>query len=146
MPNLPHGLSATTLDMFRYNSPGQINLTVGDDGTYFSIDDGASELFGEAEFGMAHWAPTAGAQRLMDYGGASSVTALDLAAFDAMGWDLNFDVLSDPGYRFSTADMYRTFSSSAAPEPAAWVMMIFGFWAVGCAVRRRNRKPRVGYA
>jgi hypothetical protein len=140
-PNFPKFYG--TLNQFRYNSPGQLDFSTLGDGTYFSIDDGATALFG-GEFGAGHWNPDVpgdplGIMSPYATGGAMDyVSALDLAAFDAMGWDLNFDVLADPGYRVETAEIYRRFSSSAAPEPSAWALMIAGFWLVGGVLRRRR--------
>lgn len=36
--------------------------------------------------------------------------------------------------------------ASPAPEPATWAMMIFGFGAVGTAMRYRRRQTKVAYA
>jgi hypothetical protein len=71
---------------------------------------------------------------------AGSVTGLDLAAFDAMGWDLGFDVLARPTYAFTTAQAFRDFGALApVPEPATWAMMIAGFGMAGAMSRRRGR-------
>ncbi|MBS0504308.1 MAG: PEP-CTERM sorting domain-containing protein [Proteobacteria bacterium] len=48
-------------------------------------------------------------------------TALDLIAFDAIGYDV------------------------AVPEPATWAMMIAGFGFVGAAMRRRRRTVQVSF-
>ena len=99
----------SALDMFRYStdptnlvagSAPVLDLTVG--GTkYFSVDGGATALFGNTlatgSFNgdgrqASHWKDTAGCQvgnGIMDptfcYAQTGAVTALDLAAFDAMG-------------------------------------------------------------
>ena len=149
------------LDLFRYSGAGVIDWSVGGN-PYFSLDGGASELFGASKFSTgqfngngsqaSHWIdnpraprinpnctnntappigimnPTIGACEL------GVVTALDLAAFDSIGWDLNFDALANSGYRFTSADAYASF----VPEPGSWAMMITGFGLVGGAVRRRR--------
>ena len=61
----------------------------------------------------------------------------DIAAFDALGWNVSFDVLANSGYKITSADIYRRFAASV-PEPATWAMLIAGFGMVGAAVRRRR--------
>jgi hypothetical protein len=75
------------------------------------------------------------------------VTATDLAAFDALGWNLNFDVLAAPDYHMTSADIYAQFRSSV-PEPDTWAMMILGFGFVGGAMRsaRRGQPSRTAAA
>lgn len=144
------------LDMFRYSSVGQLDWTPVT-ASYFSIDGGANALFdGYFSTGAvngdqnqaSHWkepnqaTPCANFRGIMNpyiCGGlGDSVSGLDLAAFDAIGWNLNFDVLNDGNtYNFSSAEMYRTFAASA-PEPSTWAMLILGFGAVGGMVRRRR--------
>ncbi|PZO86692.1 MAG: hypothetical protein DI623_16060, partial [Sphingomonas sanxanigenens] len=65
------------------------------------------------------------------------VTAQDLAIFDAMGWNLNVDVLDNLDYHMSTSQMMDRFRS-AVPEPTTWAMLIAGFGMVGGAMRRRR--------
>jgi len=71
------------------------------------------------------------------------VTANDLAAFDAIGYNLNFDILRNTGYAFSSADIFRL-GESGVPEPTTWAMMIlgFGFGFVGGAMRARKTSVR----
>jgi hypothetical protein len=150
-----------------YGAVRQLDWTTGGD-KYFSIDGGQSELFGSANFSTgsfngdgnqaSHWVDN---QYLPRNGGPCSiigttpigimdptsgfcelgaVTGLDLAAFDAMGWDLGLNVLANPAYSFSTADAVNAFGSLApVPEPATWAMMIAGFGLIGAAARRRVR-------
>jgi hypothetical protein len=152
----------------------QLDWTTGGD-KFFSIDGGLTEVFGESNFSTgsfngdgnqaSHWIdneylpregrpcsrvltspigimnPTSGRCE------SGAVTALDLAAFDAMGWDLDFNVLGRPTYSFTTAQAFNDFGEQAAaiPEPATWAMMIAGFGFVGVASRRRS-KAQVTYA
>lgn len=137
----------SALDMFRYSAPGQIDLTVG--GTkYFSLDGGATALFGNTFSTGAyqgdgrqasHWkdAVGCGAQLgIMDptfcYSQMGFVTGLDLAAYDAMGWNLSVDALHYAGA--STADIYL----AAVPEPSTWVLMFGGLGLLGIARRARR--------
>lgn len=148
----------SSLDMFRYGTdpdglaPGDgpvLDLAVGSD-SYFSIDGGQTALWGNSFATGAfngdgdspsHWKHTGpcNAFGIMDpivcYGTVGQVKALDLAAFDAMGWNLSVDILDHPDYNRTTADIF----SSAVPEPASWMMMIVGFGLIGGALRGRAR-------
>lgn len=73
------------------------------------------------------------------------VTANDLAAFDAMGYNLNFDVLQNQGWTLDTAHIFQLTGLAAVPEPATWAMMLLGFGVVGAATRRA-RASKVVYA
>lgn len=73
------------------------------------------------------------------------VTANDLAAFDAMGYNLNFDVLQNQGWTLNTADIFRMNGLAAVPEPESWAMMLMGFAGLGLTMRRA-RRTRVVYA
>jgi hypothetical protein len=150
---------ASTLDLFRYSAEDTLDLSTSASVKYFSIDGGETQLFGSASFSTgtangdgrqaSHWKdspsnepqegildPTVQPGQLME------VTSLDLAAFDAMGYDVSFDVLMDPDYRFTTADMY----ASAVPEPATWIQMMLGFALLSMAVRRRRHRIGTVYA
>ncbi len=70
-----------------------------------------------------------------------AVTGMDLAAFDAMGWNLDFDVLSRK-YARSTKDIYN--GITGVPEPATWSMMIMGFGLLGARLRRRRPATAAG--
>ena len=74
------------------------------------------------------------------------VTANDVAAFDAMGYTLNFDVLSNLGYTFTSAQAFQLEGIASVPEPTRWAMMIGGFGIVGGALRRRRAAVRVTFA
>ncbi|WP_293469092.1 NF038122 family metalloprotease [Phenylobacterium sp.] len=135
-------------DMFRYSAPGQLDWTVGTE-SYFSIDGGVTNL-GNFSTGSqngdgwqaSHWKEPAVActnfQGIMNpyicNGLEDSVKALDLALFDAIGWNVNFDVLQNGDYEYLTSTMRGTF----VPEPSTWALMIMGFGMMGGMVRRRR--------
>jgi len=149
----------TALDMFRYSNdphhvgPGgpRLDETVGT-ASYFSIDGGHTALYGNlfatgAYNGdgrqASHWKDSAtcngyGQLGVMDptvcLGQMSVVKGLDLAAFDAIGWNLR--VVAAGSYTQSTAQIYAT---GGVPEPASWALMLGGFGLVGAAMRRRQR-------
>ena len=163
----------TPLDMFRY-SRDPAHLVAGDQPvldlsvdtkSYFSIDGGKTAVFengfstgtyhGDGTTG-SHWriSPaedgecnrTMGTMAGACLGTMGAVTALDLAAFDAIGWNLTFDVLKNGGYRATTADIYRQ-SLSAVPEPTTWAMTIAGFALLGSALRGgRRTRMKVAFA
>ncbi len=160
----------TALDMFRYSTdpsgvaPGTgpaLDLSVGT-ASYFSLDGGATafknNLFATGSqngdgSSVSHWKWSPGCNPyngVMDAricgGNTFAVTALDLAAFDAMGYNVSVDVLGkDNGYFQTTRDI-ATWFNSAVPEPSTWTMMIAGFGLVGAMMRRRPRSTRVTVA
>jgi hypothetical protein len=150
----------SALDMFRYSSDPTnlllganttLDLSVGGD-KYFSVDGGKTALFGNTfSTGRyngdgqqaSHWADTAGCNvgnGILDptfcYGQTGYVTGLDLAAYDAMGWNLSTDALTYS--TTSTATIYNQFAVPAVPEPATWAMMVLGFAMIGGTMRRRQ--------
>ena len=157
----------SALDMFRYSNdpngiaPGSgpvLDLAVGSP-AYFSIDGGQTALFGNLfstgayngdKNQASHWKESQTCNGylqlgIMDptfcYGQTGVVSALDLAAFDAMGWNLSVDALKNGGrYTHSTAQIY----AAAVPEPASWALMIGGFGAIGAALRRRRTAVSFG--
>jgi hypothetical protein len=74
------------------------------------------------------------------------ITSNDLAVFDAIGYNLSFDILSQPGYRFNTSQVFGLAGLAAVPEPATWAMMLIGFGFAGSAMRRRRTQIQVNYA
>lgn len=153
----------SALDMFRYSAdptnvaPGtgpSLDLSAGtvSGAKYFSIDGGRTALFGNT-FSQgryngdgqqaSHWKDAPNCQvgnGLLDptfcFGQTGFVTGLDLAAYDAMGWNLSTDALTYNAT--STASIYRQFAEGAVPEPTTWAMLILGFAMVGGSVRRRK--------
>lgn len=148
------------LDLYRYSGKGALDWSVGKE-AYFSIDGGATELFGDSNFSTgafngegyqaSHWKaprnaaggftcgkPFIGIMNPYLCGGQQGVvTASDLAAFDAIGWDLDIDVLANPDLRFNSAQAYLR---SGLPEPGTWFMMIVGFGLVGGLARKQRRR------
>ena len=140
-------------DMFRYSSPGVLDWTFNTN-SYFSLDGGKTAYqngffstgtdYGDG-WQASHWkAPVTqpvcsnflGAMNPYICGGTvDTVTGLDLALFDAIGWNLNVDVLNNPSYAFTTAQMY----ASAVPEPASWALLMAGA-AMMVVSRRRQRR------
>jgi hypothetical protein len=156
----------TNTDMFRYKD-GAWDISWGGD-PYFSIDGGATEVFGRSDFSpgsdgfqTSHWEEGARIHNGVDCtvllepqigihdptGGLCQegiVTAQDLALFDAIGWDLRYDILSSPDYALRTRYILYAYENSV-PEPASWALMIAGFGLAGAAVRR-SRSVKLGYA
>jgi hypothetical protein len=137
----------------------KLDWSVGTD-SYFSIDKGASAFMnGQFSTGYfngdgnqaSHWkdnnyfkgapgCPThSTALGIMDptfsYCEGGIVTALDLAAFDAIGWNTRVDELNRPDIKYSTADIFRL---ANVPEPSTWALMIGGFGLAGLSLRRRR--------
>tara|TARA_R110002167_G_scaffold45066_6_gene135443 strand:- start:1074 stop:2252 length:1179 start_codon:yes stop_codon:yes gene_type:complete len=141
----------SALDMFRYSAPGVIDLTVGAD-SYFSIDGGVTALMGgymstgryNGDGNQAsHWKeePFCGVGLgIMDptfcYGQMGEITGLDLAAFDAMGWNLKVDALN---YGSETsAQIY----ARLVPAPTTWALMLGALGGLVGLSRRRNVKAK----
>ncbi len=154
----------SALDMFRYsNDPTDLvagsspvlDLSVRTD-SYFSVDGGVTALFGNSfstgryngdGSQASHWKDAASCTvqlGIMDpsfcFGQMGEVTALDLAAYDAMGWNTSIDVLANPGYAMTTASIYNRFAT-VVPEPTSWALMLAGFALVGGTLRRRRATP-----
>ena len=154
----------TVLDLFRYSSPERLDWSTNTE-SYFSYDNGFSEFNGNSKFSSgsyngdgwqaSHWqAPRADSDPslfsclkakigimnpYLCSGQGAVVTAADLAAMDAMGWNTKVDVLANSGYTFSTAQIYSQFIGQV-PEPAVWMQLILGFGVIGGAYRAARRK------
>lgn len=128
--------------------------------SYFSVDGGLTQFNGYSPFSTgvyngdgrqaSHFKDLAGALGgcngynqigIMDptfcYGEMGVISATDLAAFDAIGWNINFDVLANHNYQINTKDIFYA-ATAPVPEPASWAMMIGGFALAGGAMRRRR--------
>jgi hypothetical protein len=139
------------LDMFRYSAAGQLDWRPNTT-SYFSIDGGQTALmdgyFSTGAFTgdgnqASHWkepnqaSPCTNFRGIMNPyicgGTGDAVSGLDLALFDAIGWNLNVDVLAGP-YEATTAQIY----AANVPEPSTWAVTILGFGLLGATMRRRR--------
>ncbi|KQU56911.1 hypothetical protein ASG67_17480 [Sphingomonas sp. Leaf339] len=161
--NTTNASRPTNTDMFRYKN-GTWDISYAGN-PYFSIDGGATEFMGNAGFSAgpdgfqtSHWR-----EGLRQHDGVSCtvllekqvgildptgglcqegiVTAQDLAIFDAMGWNLNQNILENLNYAKSTSSILQDYlnSTSAVPEVSTWAMMLVGFGLTGAALRGRRR-------
>lgn len=147
-------------DLFRYSAPNVVDWSPRT-AAYFSIDGGQSQLFGNSRlstgqfngdrFQASHFRAPRNSRGQLQCTGfigilnpylcdgfGATVTASDLAFFDAIGYRTSVDVLNNPGFQFTTAQAF-----AAIPEPATWVQMILGFGLLG-GVMRRVRGERGG--
>lgn len=148
----------SSLDLFRFGAPGQINLSTQSD-VYFSVDGGITQVFGRSWMSTGRFngdgrqashfrdSPAGQAQiGVMDptsgRGQLQEVTGVDLAAFDVVGWDLTQDTALYANYRRTTSDIYSEYLA-AVPEPAVWMQLILGFGVIGGAFRRVRRRAVV---
>ena len=70
-----------------------------------------------------------------------AVTQNDLAAFDAMGWNLNQNILANKGYNETTKQIYEMDGvAQAVPEPETYAMLLAGLGLTGFVARRRKAK------
>lgn len=157
-------------DLFRYSAPGKLNWAFGTN-SYFSLDGGQTAFGGNAYYSSgrqygdgwqpSHWKapPGGGCANVIGImnpytcpGTVDAVTAADLAVFDAIGWNLNVDVLANPSYHYSTAQAYLAYQaangggSGGVPEPASWALLLAGAGLAGGAMRYRRRRTTLRYA
>ena len=145
-PNRGAGFSLDGVHFFNVDGPGGFaNFSTGDyngdgnqashwkDSTGFTDENNC--FITNTQVGIMD--PTSGSCQM------GHVTVNDLAAFDAMGYNLDFNILSNMNYSFSTASIYNLPGLAgifgAVPEPATWAQMLLGFCAVGAAMRHRQR-------
>jgi hypothetical protein len=141
----------SALDMFRYSAPGVVNYRPGSN-TYFSLDGGVTALYSNTtstgryngdRAQASHWKDLGGCSGqlgIMDpnfcYGQMGEVTGLDLASFDAMGWNLNEDALT-----YGSKTTFQIYAE-AVPEPTTWALMLGAFGGLVGLSRRRNVKAK----
>ncbi len=80
----------------------------------------------------------------------AAVTDDDIAAMDALGWNVKIDALTDLNYVMTTAQIYAAMTapptsspptgSGSVPEPASWGLMVLGFGLAGAAARLRRKR------
>ena len=114
------------LDLFRYSAAGKMDVRVGGK-PYFSVDGGQSsiEAFSTGTFNgdgwqASHFGPDALnlMRAFVRDGEFYDATDRDLAAFDAIGWDV----------------------AATVPEPETYALMLAGLGVVGWTARRRQRQ------
>lgn len=148
--NLNDYAVASVLDLFRYSTGPDgtvLDWSVGGN-PFFSVDGKnpyQNGYFSTGSFNgdgrqASHWkdnVPGLPSLGMMDptvaYGQMGKVSSLDLAAFDAIGWNIDYDVWGS-GRGYSTKEIYL----AAVPEPSTWAMLITGFLLTGGALRRRR--------
>ena len=70
------------------------------------------------------------------FGQMGDITSLDIAAFDAMGWNLSVNALAG-NYNITSAQIFQNYGG--VPEPTSWALMLAGFGLMGTAIRRQRR-------
>lgn len=142
------------LDMYRYSAPGQLNWAPNEP-SYFSVDGGVTALAGgyfstgenTGDGNQAsHWKQPNQATPCEDFlgvmnpyicgGKMDAVSALDLAALDAIGWNVNVDVLANADYEVTTAEIYAQYF---VPEPSTSSVALLALLAAGWVTRRRRQ-------
>ena len=152
-----------TLDLFRYSAPGVLDWTTNT-ASYFSLDGGVTPfqngLFSTGTYNgdgwqASHWKapqvvdpatgnlvfscrqPKLGILNPYICGGRNGiVTGLDLASYDAIGYNTTQNINS---YAKSTQQIAHDLT--AVPEPGTWAMLIAGFGLTGAVMRRRRLAP-----
>lgn len=155
-PDVQNDWWGSTLDMFRYSEAGRLDWTTATP-SYFSADGGLAAyqdgLFSTGSFNgdgwqASHWKapqlpngafsclrPKLGIMNPYICGAQEGIlTGLDIAAFDAIGYNTSVDLLN---YSQTTAQISFAVGG-AVPEPATWAMLISGFGLVGATMRRRR--------
>lgn len=130
-PDTPAAADYADFSTGRYNGDGQQASHWKDSNGFF---DANNCFVGRRQIGIMD--PTAGSCSL------GFVTSNDLAAFDAIGYNLNFDITKNAGYTFSSRQAFQLAGLAAVPEPGTWAQMIFGTGLIGAMARRLRRQGK----
>jgi hypothetical protein len=136
-----------TGDLYRYGAAGTLDWNPGSP-NYYSIDGGVTDIAGFSTGAFngdgwqgSHWlTPTVPCTNFIGimnpyicFGKPGEITGDDIAFFDSIGYNFNFDYKVGNEVLFNTADAFRQ-----VPEPVTWTLMITGFGLTGAALRRRR--------
>ena len=152
-PNRGAGFSIDGVNFFNPGGPGGFaNLATGryngdgsqashwKDSTGFTGIDGCFNT--NPQIGIMD--PTSGSCQM------GFITANDLAAFDAMGYNLDFDILQNLDYAFSSASVYNLAGLAnvvlPVPEPSTWAQLMLGVGLIGGIARRRRADRKTAIA
>ncbi|MBV8972271.1 MAG: NF038122 family metalloprotease [Sphingomonadaceae bacterium] len=128
----------TAYDLFRFSAPGQLASSASGR-AYFSLDNGKTVLqtFNSGSGDRGDWATTSTTTDAFDAaiarGKRKSVSYVDLAALDALGWN-GAAALAGAGSLGGTAFAL----AGSVPEPSSWALLVTGFALTGAMVRRRG--------
>ncbi len=133
----------TPLDLFRFSKPGTLGYS-NSSAAYFSTNGGVTNLanFNYSRSGgdRSDWATTStsldASDAFIGRGQRKNITAVDLAALDAIGW--SGDNLGNSGASPVTTAFHLVAPAGGVPEPSSWALLLAGFGVVGAALRRRT--------
>ena len=134
---------ATPYDLFRYSAVGKHSFSYSS-AAYFSVNGGLTNLGSFDSTGSGDrgdWLTTSTTTDEFDAtatkGGVMTLSAADLTALNALGWDTT----NNPG-GWVTSDIASTASVAPGgdwvPEPGAWCLLIVGAGLAGANLRRRR--------
>ncbi len=127
----------TAFDLYRYLAPGQL-ASSAKGRAYFSLDGGRTVLqsFNSGSGDKGDWLASATTTDAFDAsiarGRRKSVSVVDLATLDALGWNAAAP-LGSGGNLGGTAFAL----AGSVPEPSSWALLVAGFGLLGTAMRRR---------
>lgn len=156
-------LSVTPLDLFRYSEQSKaqkaIDATLGSPDKYFSLDGGVTKI-ASFETGLnyeaSHWLNGQNKADILNptiiNGQLQTISANDLRAMDAIGWNLatvNNSLTTAPN-QLTNAVSYNGSSASdiatSVPEPASYLgTLMFTLFGVGFIIKfRQNSVTSIG--